>query len=102
MRVNINLASQKYEEVRQFYVRWGSGIAAAAILTVVLLAWAGWNYSKSAKTNGEIKQLEQQLYVVEQERASAEALANRPDNHDVTYYTPAGPPLPRTASKESM
>ncbi len=84
MRVNINLASQKYEEVRQFYVRWSSGIAATAILTVVLLIWAGWNYSKSAKTNGEIKQLEKQLYVVEQERATAEALANRPDNHDIT------------------
>jgi hypothetical protein len=84
MRVNINLASQKYEEVRQFYVRWGSAVAATAVLTVLLLTWAGRNYLNSAKTNGEIKQLDQQLAVVEQQRASAEAFANRPENHDIT------------------
>ena len=27
MRLNINLASQKYEDVRQFYVRWVTAIA---------------------------------------------------------------------------
>jgi Tfp pilus assembly protein PilN len=84
MRVNINLASQKYEEVRQFYVRWGWGIAATAVLTVLLLVFAGWNYSDSSQLNQGNKKLEQEVSALTLERASLEALARRPENHDVT------------------
>ncbi len=84
MRVNINLASQKYEEVRQFYVRWGWAIAATAVLTVLLLVFAGWNYSDSSQLNQGNKKLEQEVSALTLERATLEALARRPENHDVT------------------
>jgi len=84
MRVNINLASQKYEDVRRFYVLWGSAIAGTAVLTVLLLIWAGWNYSDSAQSNQRIKGLQQKVDDLERERVNAQAFANRPENHDVT------------------
>ena len=31
MRLNINLASQKYEDVRQFYVRWSVAIGLVSV-----------------------------------------------------------------------
>ena len=36
MRVNINLASRKYEDVQQFFLRWGVALAFLAALTLLL------------------------------------------------------------------
>src|SRR6202043_1384304 len=44
MRLDINLASQPYEDARQFWMRWGTAVGALALLTLLLLALdiAGW------------------------------------------------------------
>ena len=44
MRLDINLASQPYEDARQFWMRWGTGVGALALLTLVLLTLdtTGW------------------------------------------------------------
>jgi len=34
MRLDINLASQPYEDARQFWLRWGTALAAVSILTL--------------------------------------------------------------------
>ncbi|MGC2695423.1 MAG: hypothetical protein WA738_06490 [Candidatus Angelobacter sp.] len=83
MRLNINLASQKYEAVRQFYFRWGMtiGLTAAIALVLIVLAWS--NYSSSSKANARIRDLQQQIASLEKQRAEAEAISNRPENHDV-------------------
>lgn len=84
MRLNINLASQKYEDVRRFYVRWSTAIALAAVLTLVLIFLAWKNYSDSADTSGRIRKLQDEIASLQRERAQAEAISNRPENHDVT------------------
>src|ERR1700751_1031671 len=38
MRLDINLASQPYEDARQFWIRWGTAVGAVGLLTLVLLA----------------------------------------------------------------
>ena len=83
MRVNINLASQKYEAVRRFYLRWSMAIGLTAVLALalVLLAWS--NYSNSSKANERIRALQQQIDSLQKQRAEAEAISNRPENHDV-------------------
>jgi Fimbrial assembly protein (PilN) len=83
MRLNINLASQKYEDVRRFYVRWGTAIACLALLTIVLALLAWRNYHNSVQSNARIKSLEQQIAALQRQRADAEAISNRPENHDV-------------------
>lgn len=84
MRLNINLASQKYEEVRRFYVRWGTAIAGLAVLAVLLVGLAWMNYSSSAKSNERIRELQNTIASLERKRAEAEQISNRPENHDVT------------------
>ncbi len=84
MRLSINLASQKYEDVRQFYVRWSMAIAVSALLMLVLFALAWRNFSNSSDSGKRIKQLQAEIAGLEKERASAEAISNLPENHDVT------------------
>ncbi len=84
MRLNINLASQKYEDVRRFYVRWGTAIALTAALAVLLIFLAWKNYSDSSDSNARIRKLEQSIGKLERQRSEAEAISNRPENHDVT------------------
>ena len=84
MRLNINLASQKYEDVRRFYVRWGTAVALTAAITLVLIFLTWKNYSDSSDSSVRIKKLEQSIAALEKARAEAEAISNRPENHDVT------------------
>src|SRR5256885_464329 len=37
MRLDINLASQPYEDARQFWMRWGGAVGMAGLLTLILL-----------------------------------------------------------------
>jgi hypothetical protein len=83
MRVHINLASQKYEAVRQFYVRWLTAIGVAAALTVLLAVLAWMNYTGSAAANGRIQALQQRIASLEKKRAAAAEISARPENHDV-------------------
>lgn len=84
MRLNINLASQKYEDVQQFFKRWGIAIAVTAVLTVALLVTTVLSYTKSSKSNEHIQQLQEEIASLQKERSDAEAISNRPENHDVT------------------
>lgn len=84
MRLNINLASVKYEDVRRFYRRWGTALAVGALLTILLAGLAAYNHSRSLQTNKEIRELQQKISELEKKRAEAEAFENSPENRDVT------------------
>jgi hypothetical protein len=83
MRLNINLASRRFEDVRQFYVRWTIAIIAAALFTLLLLGLVVMNYSSSSQSSGRIRDLKDKLASLEKQRAAAESISNRPENHDV-------------------
>lgn len=80
MRIDINLATQPYQDARQFWLRWGSATALLLAATV-LLFWvtaSGW---QSARQDRRLmRQYEQQIALRDQERANAEALMNLPQN----------------------
>ena len=84
MRLNINLASQKYEDVRQFYVRWSVAIGLSALLMLVLIGLAWRNFSNSSESGQRIKQLQAEIDGLQKQRAAAEAISNLPENHDLT------------------
>lgn len=84
MRLNINLASRKYEDVRQFFLRWGIALAALAVLTAVLATLAGFSYVRSAKSGREIRDLQQQVAALQKRRDQLMAIDNSPENRDVT------------------
>jgi hypothetical protein len=83
MRLNINLASQKYEDARAFYQRWGTALGLLLVLTVVLgvLAWS--SHSRSVEAGRRITELQRKIADVDREKSASEAILNRSENHDV-------------------
>lgn len=73
MRVDINLATRPYEDVREFWARWGLGVGALGLLTLVLLALAMRGWINAGRDRHNIRQLQQQIAQRDAERAKAQA-----------------------------
>jgi type IV pilus assembly protein PilN len=80
MRVDINLATQPYEDARLFWMRWGGALVALGILTLLLLSMTVNGWIGARKDRQLIKQYEQQMAARDQEKADAMALLNLPQN----------------------
>src|SRR5215472_529311 len=80
MRLDINLASQPYEDARQFWMRWGTAVGALGLLTLILLALdiSGW----FAARRDRITMAQQRSMIAERDniRANAERVLNLPEN----------------------
>ncbi len=83
MRVEINLASRKYEDVQQFFFRWRTTLVALAGLTALLAALAAWSHVRLEKSGREIKALEQKVATLQKQRDDLIAIDNRPENRAV-------------------
>ena len=66
MRLDINLATRPYEDARQFWLRWGTALGVAVVLTLVLLTFTitGWvnarhDHAKVAEFRAQIAQRDQ-------------------------------------------
>jgi hypothetical protein len=83
MKIRINLASEPYENARQFYLRWGLLLLAMAVLTGALCvaAVSGWRnaHGLSDKIAAERANLEK---LNRQEQLDI-AILNKPENRDV-------------------
>ncbi len=83
MRVEINLATQPYEDVRRFLTTWGLVVGAVGLFTLGLLAYAVQGWARSAPVRSEMAQLRSQIAALESERKAAEALAGQAQNREV-------------------
>ena len=61
MRLDINLASQAYEDAREFWLRWGTALAAAAILTLALLTLTITDWFVARRDHAQIADLRAQI-----------------------------------------
>src|SRR6476646_4649705 len=80
MRLDINLATHAYEDSRQFWMRWGTGVAVLGLVTLGLLIFAIMGWYDARVDRKKISDLRAQIAQREQEQATAEALLNRPEN----------------------
>lgn len=80
MRIDINLASHPYEDARQFWLRWGTALTVAAIVTValVMITVSGWFAAR--RDHVQVAELRQQIAQRDRKRREAEAFLNRPEN----------------------
>ncbi|HUK26098.1 MAG TPA: PilN domain-containing protein [Terriglobales bacterium] len=83
MRLDINLATHPYEDVRRFWLRWGTALAGLGLFSLLLVlgvisAWSGAN-----KDRESITRLEQQIAARDQQKQQAVAQMNLPHNREV-------------------
>jgi type IV pilus assembly protein PilN len=80
MRLDINLASQPYEDARQFWMRWGTALGVLGLLTLVLLALVITGLIDSRRDRVAMSQ--KQALIADRERVYAEAsrVLNLPEN----------------------
>ncbi|HVO79447.1 MAG TPA: hypothetical protein VMT28_01880 [Terriglobales bacterium] len=80
MRLDINLATQPYEDVRRFWLRWGGALAGLGILTLLLVYLAVMGLLTARQDRNLIRQRREQIAERDREKVQAEALLNRPEN----------------------
>ena len=80
MRLDINLASQPYEDARQFWIRWGTAVCAVAVLTLVLLALDVTGWMNARRDRAAIAEKRAMIADRDELRANAERILNLPQN----------------------
>jgi type IV pilus assembly protein PilN len=83
MRVNVNLASRKYEDARRFFVLWGTSLALVAVLTLVLGVLAYRKHANITQAALQARDLQQKIASLQKERNELRAIDNLPENRDV-------------------
>jgi type IV pilus assembly protein PilN len=80
MRLDINLASQAYEDARQFWMRWGTAVGALALLTLVLLTLDVTGWVNARRDRAAIAEKEAMIADRDRLRTEAERILNLPQN----------------------
>jgi Tfp pilus assembly protein PilN len=80
MHLNINLATNPYQDARRFWMQWGTTLALVGILTLALLAITVTGWFNAKRDRQTISQLKSQISERDAERAKAEAYLNLPAN----------------------
>jgi len=80
MRLAINLASQPYEDARQFWLRWGTALAAIAALTLALMTITITGWFNARRDHAKISELRAEIAQRDRSRQQAEAFLNQPEN----------------------
>jgi type IV pilus assembly protein PilN len=83
MRLDINLATQSYEDARQFWLRWGSGLFLVGLFTLILLFFCVSGIVQARRDDRLIDQTQERIAERNQEKARAEALLNQPQNRAI-------------------
>jgi type IV pilus assembly protein PilN len=80
MRLAINLATQPYEDARQFWMRWGGAVGAVGLLTLALLTMTVTGWMNARRDHAAIAEKRAMIADRDRVRASAEEFLNRPEN----------------------
>ena len=80
MRVNINLASQPYEDAGRFYMQWLPLLIVLASIAATLCVYAYHRYDDSRQVENQLAEKRKQIVLLDKEHSEAEAILNRPEN----------------------
>jgi type IV pilus assembly protein PilN len=80
MRLDINLASQPYEDARQFWMRWGTAVAGVGMFTLVLLTLTTTGGINARRDRVAVAEKRALIADRDRQRAEAEAFLNLPAN----------------------
>jgi len=80
MRLDINLATQPYEDAGQFWMRWGTGLGTVGLLTLILLVMTITGWFNARRDHRAMSQKRAMIADRDRIRASAEEFLGRPEN----------------------
>ncbi|HTW31878.1 MAG TPA: hypothetical protein VMD76_09375 [Candidatus Sulfotelmatobacter sp.] len=80
MRLDINLASQPYEDARQFWMVWGTAVGVLGLLTLVLLAMDVTGWMDARRDHAAMAQKVALIAERDQIRKNAVQFLNQPEN----------------------
>jgi Tfp pilus assembly protein PilN len=80
MRLDINLATHPYEDAKEFWRQWGTGLTVMGLVTLLLVGFTVWKWHKASKDRTEVSTLEHNIAVLDGKLARNEATLNRPEN----------------------
>ncbi len=83
MRLNINLATRPYRDVRQFLRTWGTGTVLLALLTAGLCWYTFHAWSQTRSGRAEVALVQNEIDALNHQRESGIALLNQPQNRAV-------------------
>jgi type IV pilus assembly protein PilN len=83
MRLDINLATRPYRDVRQFLRTWGTGTVLLALLTAGLCWYTFHAWSKTRSARAEVALVQNEIDTLNRQRESGIALLNQPQNRAV-------------------
>lgn len=82
MRTNLNLATQPYEDARQYLVRWGALVALAFVVTVGLVLFTVHSVRRSSGINHQLAEARRNISRLDGEKELAEKMLAMPQNRD--------------------
>ena len=80
MRIDINLASQPYQDSGQFWTYWGTGLALLVLTTALLLYLAVTGFMRAGHDREQMAKLQAKIQTLDKEQSTAEAIMNQPQN----------------------
>jgi type IV pilus assembly protein PilN len=80
MRFDINLATRPYQDAREFWLRWGTALGIASILSLALLVTTISGWYNARRDRATIADLRQNIAQRDRLRAQAEEFLSRPEN----------------------
>lgn len=80
MRIDINLASQPYQDARRFWTYWGTGLALLGLMTALLVYMAVTGFIRAGHDREQMARLESEIKAYDQEKSQSEAVLNQPQN----------------------
>jgi type IV pilus assembly protein PilN len=83
MRININLATERYEAAKQFSQRMQTLIVLMGVVAAVLVGYIFYQRSHTRDIDAKIAQAKQELNQLNNEKAQAQAILNKPANRGI-------------------
>jgi type IV pilus assembly protein PilN len=80
MQIEINLATQPYEDSSRFWTYWGTGLALLGLATALLVFLAGSSFMNASKDRAQMSKLRTEITAYDQDKGHAEAILNQPQN----------------------
>jgi type IV pilus assembly protein PilN len=80
MRTQINLATQPFEDAKQYVLRWGTLVACLFVATIVLVWFTLHSVRRSSDINRQLSIIHNRVAVLDHERDIAERMLAMPQN----------------------